>query len=798
MEFINGKSSIWSPGAVHIIGDTLRIGGYTFKTDEADPLVFKVSASKGYVYVKGTGSVTDPSGKSTVLPTPVATPQTPFADWTQRQKDEGMIKAVRDSAEKIVPIERGGPGKLEYLASPEKRTSLVRLVQALAKAGAKPDALRLKGYSAPGVVEHSGIAFTSTGFPGEIVGADDGGVTALVVALTDHNAEMVAALLEAGADPLAKISEGKSAVEVADSIGGEAMKKLLAGKVQGTLPAYRDFTVPAKQLILDLGNKVTMKLVLIPAGKFMMGSPETEKDRGQDEVQHEVTINKAFYMGITHVTVDQFAAFVKDSGYKTEAEKDGYSVGAEILDGKIGFGRVDGCSWRNPSFDQKGDHPVVQVSWNDTKAFCDWLSMKSGKTVQLPTEAQWEYACRAGAKTVYPWGDDPGNGKAWANCADQILKKKLPNLPVEFKFFSWDDGFAFTSPVGSFKGNAFGLYDMIGNAWEWCQDRYGDYDKEAASDPTGEETGARRVLRGGCWFNGPQVCRSAFRLPTAPNWRTDAIGFRVSVVAGAAERATQPAVKSSSQPAERLTLDLGNKVTMKLVLIPAGKFMMGSTADEQEKAAANVMEATGDKADFSNEGPQREVTISKAFYMGVYLVTQEQYEQIMGENPSHFKGEQNPVECVSWDDAVEFCKKLSRKTGKTVTLPTEAHWEYACRAGSKTRFCFGDADDKLGDYAWYTMNSDHKTHPVGQKKPNAWGLYDMHGNVHEWCWDWYADDYANANKTDPTGPASGAFRVLRGGTWGHYSPICRSARRGGLSPDSRDQFTGFRVSMDLK
>ena len=115
----------------------------------------------------------------------------------------------------------------------------------------------------------------------------------------------------------------------------------------------------------------------------MMGSPETEKDRGQDEVQHEVTINKAFYMGITHVTVDQFAAFVKDSGYKTEAEKDGYSVCAEILDGKIGFGRVDGCSWRNPSFDQKGDHPVVQVSWNDTKAFCDWLSMKSGKTVQV-------------------------------------------------------------------------------------------------------------------------------------------------------------------------------------------------------------------------------------------------------------------------------------------------------------------------------------------------------------------------------------------------------------------------------
>ena len=140
-----------------------------------------------------------------------------------------------------------------------------------------------------------------------------------------------------------------------------------------------------------------------------------------------MTISKPFYMGVTHVTVDQFAAFVKDSGYKTDAEKDGWSVGFEIKDGKIDVKKVDGCSWRNPSFDQKGDHPVVQVSWNDAKAFCDWLSKKSGKTVGLPTEAQWEYACRAGTKTAYPWGDNPDDGKGWANCADQSLKKKIPN-----------------------------------------------------------------------------------------------------------------------------------------------------------------------------------------------------------------------------------------------------------------------------------------------------------------------------------------------------------------------------------
>ena len=180
---------------------------------------------------------------------------------------------------------------------------------------------------------------------------------------------------------------------------------------------------------------------------------------------------------------------------------------------------------------------------------------------------------------------------------------------------------------------------------------------------------------------------------------------------------------------------------MKLALIPSGKFMMGSPKDEKDR--------------LDNEGPQREVTISKAFYMGVYAVTQEQYERIMGENPSYFKGGQNPVETVSWDDAVEFCKKLSQKSSKAVSLPTEAQWEYACRAGSTTRFSYGDDDDKLGDYAWYGKNSGSKTHPVGQKKPNAWGLYDMHGNAWQWCSDWYADTYANANKTDPTGPAFG-------------------------------------------
>jgi len=300
-----------------------------------------------------------------------------------------------------------------------------------------------------------------------------------------------------------------------------------------TQPATQPSTQAAKELTLDLGDKVTLKLVQIPAGKFTMGSsPETEGGRNQDEVQHEVTISKPFFMGVTHVTVDQFAAFVKDSGYKTEAEKHGWVLGFEIRDGKPGSKVVDGASWRNPCFDgQKGDHPVVQVYWNDAKAFCDWLSKKSGKTVLLPTEAQWEYACRAGTKTAYPWGDKPDAGKGWANAADQSLQKKFPNAPAWMNFFSWDDGFVFTAPVGSFKPNAFGLYDMIGNAGQWCADRYGKYKEGAATDPTGADTGDRRVVRGGSWDGGPSVCRSAYRMNYFSPVGLGGYGFRVVVAA---------------------------------------------------------------------------------------------------------------------------------------------------------------------------------------------------------------------------------------------------------------------------
>jgi formylglycine-generating enzyme required for sulfatase activity len=240
-----------------------------------------------------------------------------------------------------------------------------------------------------------------------------------------------------------------------------------------------------------------------------------------------------------------------------------------------------------------------------------------------------------------------------------------------------------------------------------------------------------------------------------------------------------PATKSS--PAS-LTLDLGKGVTMKLVLIRPGKFMMGSPDSEQGRRA--------------DESPQHEVTISKPFYMGVTEVTQAQYEAVMGTNPSANKGPMNPVENVSWNGATEFCRKLSAKTGKTFRLPTEAEWEYACRAGSKTRFSFGDSESALGDYAWYKGSRGGNPQPVAQKKPNAWGLYDMHGNVWEWCADGYGS-YPTGASTDLQGAGSGDKRVLRGGNSDDDVGYVRSAVRIYRNPTARYGCDGFRCARTL-
>ena len=228
-----------------------------------------------------------------------------------------------------------------------------------------------------------------------------------------------------------------------------------------------------------------------------------------------------------------------------------------------------------------------------------------------------------------------------------------------------------------------------------------------------------------------------------------------------------------------------NSIGMKLVLVPAGTFTMGSPVGE---AGRNDNET------------QHDVTISKSYYIGANEVTQEEYEKVMGNNPSDFKGLKNPVEKVSWEDAVSFCKKLSempeeKAAGREYRLPTEAEWEFACRAGSKTAYSFGDTEETLAEYALFGVGiRKGTTHPVGEKKPNRWGLYDMHGNVLEWCQDWYAD-YPPDASTDPQGPNGDFERVGRGGGWNFVAGACRSAWRFRQNPLTRNDAHGFRVAL---
>jgi len=233
-------------------------------------------------------------------------------------------------------------------------------------------------------------------------------------------------------------------------------------------------------------------------------------------------------------------------------------------------------------------------------------------------------------------------------------------------------------------------------------------------------------------------------------------------------------------PVEKV-VDLGDGVKLELVLVPGGRFRMGSPAKEKDREG--------------NEA-QHWVVITRPFYVGKYEVTQEVWEKVMGANPSMFKAAKNPVEMVTWEDCQEFLKKLNGlgKEQGQFRLPTEAEWEWACRAGTRTRFCFGDADGVLADYAWFDANSGGTTHPVGTKKPNAWGLFDMHGNVWEWCGDWYGEDYyAKSPRYDPTGPATGSERALRGGAWIIFPAYCRSSDRGGSTPANWVHNLGFRV-----
>ncbi|MGD1950754.1 MAG: SUMF1/EgtB/PvdO family nonheme iron enzyme [Leptolyngbyaceae cyanobacterium] len=227
---------------------------------------------------------------------------------------------------------------------------------------------------------------------------------------------------------------------------------------------------------------------------------------------------------------------------------------------------------------------------------------------------------------------------------------------------------------------------------------------------------------------------------------------------------------------------VGNSVNIKLVYIPGGNFLMGAPENEEDSS--------------DHERPQHKVTVPE-FWMSRFLVTQAQYEAVMSSNPSHFSGANNPVDNVSWHDAMEFCEKVSQKSGETIRLPSEAEWEYACRAGTTTRYCFGDSLSK--EQAHFGQDIDVGTIAVGSFPANSFGLHDIHGIVWEWCQDYWHDSYEGA-PTDGSAWLTGneeAHRVIHGGSWGDSPRYCRSAYRFDLTPDFRSNTTGFRVACSV-
>ena len=272
-------------------------------------------------------------------------------------------------------------------------------------------------------------------------------------------------------------------------------------------------------------NSLDMKFALIPAGEFLMGSPVTDGEVKLLELQHRVRITRPFYLGVHEVTRGQFRRFVDATGYQTDAERDG-DGGEGWIEAGMGYVQSSRYTWRNAGFVQSNEHPVVNVSWNDAVAFADWLSRKEGVTYRLPTEAEWEYACRAGTTTRYCNGDDPEGLVAVANIADGTLTTKYPNwatrYPASFgPTVAAQDGFIYTAPVGHYNPNAWGLFDMHGNVMEWCRDGF----------PVDGAGG--RVHRGGSWFNGPRLALSASRLGNTPDTRSIILGFRVARVQAA-------------------------------------------------------------------------------------------------------------------------------------------------------------------------------------------------------------------------------------------------------------------------
>ena len=425
-----------------------------------------------------------------------------------------------------------------------------------------------------------------------------------------------------------------------------------------------------------------------------------------------------------------------------------------LSDYYIGMTEVTQALWQavmgsNPS-EFKGDNlPVETVGWYDCQEFIRRLSQKTGRRFALPTEAQWEFAARGGNKSR-------GYEYSGSNNIDDV---------------AWfGDNSEQTHPVGTKMANELGLYDMSGNVLEWCSDWHDSYSSSSQTDPVGPSTGSGRVYRGGGLNSSASGCRSTSRYDS-PISRNYYFGLRLVLLDGQPE---EPQIEATvTIQSDKAVLNV-NGIIANLIKVDGGTFQMGS------------------EDRINDEKPVHSVTLSD-YFIGETEVTTALWQAVMGDNPSWFiEGDNLQVVMVSWYDCQAFIRRLSQLTGHRFALPTEAQWEFAARGGNKSRGYEYSGSNNIDDVAWYRDNSSYETHPVGTKMANELGLYDMSGNVWEWCSDWYGS-YSSSSQTDPVGPSTGSFRVHRGGGVSTGARGCRSAYRSSSTPDSRDTNLGLRL-----
>ena len=513
--------------------------------------------------------------------------------------------------------------------------------------------------------------------------------------------------------------------------------RLLRVEVPDEWPEDIPFEAPREDTFSLRG--ADMEMVWIESGVFEMGSGDS--DEGP---VHAVVISEGFWLGKHEVTQEQWEAVMGGTDW------------AAPWAGKPG-------SQSDPAY------PATYVSWEAVQEFIARLNEMEGRYYRLPTEAEWEYACRAGTTTRWSFGDDTRH----------------------LKYFAWFLGgndAAGVSAVGEKRTNAWGLRDMHGNVAEWVQDWYdeGYYANSPLLDPQGPSwppfgSAPQRVVRGGAFddlfgWNTRSASRSFSRPGDTDAFTSAYIGFRLV-------RDEEP------QEPPTGTVSLPGEAEMEFVWIEPGVFQMGSPESEKNRGSDETL---------------HEVEISTGFWLGKYEVTQEQWYAVMETTP--WDGAVNQVNLshpagAPWDAVQAFIDSLNAAAGEQqYRLPTEAEWEYACRAGMPTRWSFGDDERRLEHYAWYDLEDAQGVQPVGTKRANAWGLHDMHGNVWEWVQDWYdAGYYASSPRVDPPGPDTGDERVSRGGVFANGPSYVRSALRRSFYPgtdENRFRKTfGFRLVM---